>query len=190
MYPSSFDFQTNFCAIIYITEKPFFIIEFNSLSSLSCTIPGNCSPYNSWALLYAIFFISSSQPGMCGGHFSGDIGLILSHISLILFVFFTTTSYAFSGPKYWNSSSISFVVLKYKGACKSASAYPCPASRILLYISSWGSIKWTSQVATTSLPSFSPNSTIFLFISLNASSSATTPFLTKKALFPIGWISK
>ena len=98
------------------------IIEFSSLSNLVCTISGNGSPYNSCAFLYAIFFISSSHPGICGGHFSGDIGLICSHISDILFVFVTTTSYAFSSPKYANSSSISSVVLKYNGACISASS--------------------------------------------------------------------
>ena len=92
IYPSSFDFHTSFCAIMYITENPFFIIEFNSLSSLSCTISGSGSPYNSCALLNAISFIVCSQPSMCGGHFSGDIGLILSHISDTLFVFVTTTS--------------------------------------------------------------------------------------------------
>ena len=67
--------------------------------------------------------MSSSHPGMCGGHFSGDIGLICSHMSAILFVFVTTTSYAFSSPKYLNSSNISSVVLKYNGAWLSASSY-------------------------------------------------------------------
>ena len=84
---------------MYITENPFFIIESNSLSNLVCTISGNGSPYNSCALEYAISLIVCSQPGICGGHFSGEIGLILSHISEILFVFVTTTSYAFSSPK-------------------------------------------------------------------------------------------
>ena len=84
---------------MYITENPFVIIECNSLSNLACTISGNGSPYNSCALLYAIFFIVSSHPSMCGGHFSGEIGLIFSHISDILFVLVTTTSYAFSSPK-------------------------------------------------------------------------------------------
>ena len=92
------------------------MIESSSLSSLSCTILGSGSPYNSCAFWYAIFFISSSHPGMCGGHFSGDIGLICSHISDILFVFVTTTSYAFSSTRYSNSFSISSVVLKYNGA--------------------------------------------------------------------------
>ena len=44
---------------MYITENPFVIIEFNSFSNLSSTICGNCSPYNSCAFSYAIFFISS-----------------------------------------------------------------------------------------------------------------------------------
>ena len=131
-----------------------------------------------------------SQPGICGGHFSGDIGLIQSHISETLFVFVTTTSYAFSFPRYENSSSISSVVLKYSGACWSASSYPWPACNILLYISSDGSIKWTSHVATTNLFNLSPISTIFLLIFLNPSLSATVPFLIKKSLFPNGWISK
>ena len=160
------------------------------MSSLVWTISGNVSPYSSCAFLYAIFLISSSHPGICGGHFSGDIGSILSHISATLFVFVTTTSYAFSLPKYSNSLSISSVVLKYNGACSSASLYPCPASNIRLYTSSWGSMKWTSHVATTSFPNFSPNATIFLFISFRYSLSGTTPFLTKKSLFPIGWISR
>ena len=43
-YPSSFDLQTNFWAIIYNTAYPFFIIELNSLSSLSSTIFGKFSP--------------------------------------------------------------------------------------------------------------------------------------------------
>ena len=92
MYPSAFDFQTSFCAIMYITENPFLIIDVSSLSSLSSTICGSGSPYNSCALLYAISLMSSSHPGICGGHFSGDIGLICSHISAILLVFVTTTS--------------------------------------------------------------------------------------------------
>ena len=100
IYPSAFDFQTNFCAIIYITEKPFFIIEFSSFSNLSSTIGGNSSPYNLCALSYAIVLIVCSQLFIYGGHFSGEIGLILSHISETLFVFVTTTSYAFSSPKY------------------------------------------------------------------------------------------
>ena len=37
-YPSSFDFHTSFCAIIYMTEYPLDIIELSSLSSLSVTI--------------------------------------------------------------------------------------------------------------------------------------------------------
>ena len=66
-YPSSLDFQTNFCAIIYITENPFFIIEPNSFSNLFSTISGKGSPYISLALLYAIVSISSSAPGILGG---------------------------------------------------------------------------------------------------------------------------
>ena len=97
---------------MYITENPFFIIEFSSLSNLSCTNAGNGSPYNLCALSYAISLIVCSHPSICGGHFSGDIGLIFSHISAILFVFVTTTSYAFSSPKYSNSFSISSVVLR------------------------------------------------------------------------------
>ena len=99
MYPSAFDFQTSFCAIMYITENPFLIIDVSSLSSLSSTICGSGSPYNSCALLYAISLMVFSQSLMYGGHFSGDIGLICSHISAILLVFVTTTSYAFSSPK-------------------------------------------------------------------------------------------
>ena len=156
------------------------------MSNLSCTKSGSGSPYSSCALLYAIFFIVCSHPSICGGHFSGDIGLIFSHKSAILFVFVTTTSYAFSSPKYSNSFSISSVVRKYNGACSSASSYPCPAINIRLYISSCGSIKCTSQVATTGFPSFSPNSTIFLLISSNAFTSGTVPFLTMNILFPKG----
>ena len=107
---------------MYITEKPFFIIESSSLSNLSWTICGNFSPYSSCALPYPISLIVSSHPGIWGGHFSGEIGLILSHISEILFVFVTTTSYAFSFPRYSNSLSISSVVLRYNGACISASS--------------------------------------------------------------------
>ena len=77
---------------MYITENPFFIIEVNSLSSLSSTIGGNGSPYKSCAFLYAISLIVFSQSLMYGGHFSGDIGLICSHISATLFVLVTTTS--------------------------------------------------------------------------------------------------
>ena len=77
---------------MYITENPFLIIEFNSFSNLSSTILGSSSPYNSCAFPYAISLIVSSHPGICGGHFSGDIGHIFSHISAILFVFVTTTS--------------------------------------------------------------------------------------------------
>ena len=50
-------------------------------------------------LSYAISFIVCSHPGICGGHFSLEIGFILSHISAILLVFVTTISYAFSSPK-------------------------------------------------------------------------------------------
>ena len=107
---------------MYITEKPFLIIDVSSLSNLSSTIWGNCSPYNSCALEYAISLIVVSHPSICGGHFSGEIGFIFSHISAILFVFVTTTSYAFSSPKYSNSFSISSVVRKYIGACSSQSS--------------------------------------------------------------------
>ena len=34
-YPSSFDFHTSFCAMIYITAKPFLMMEFNSRSKRS-----------------------------------------------------------------------------------------------------------------------------------------------------------
>ena len=97
---------------MYITENPFFIIESNSFCNLFATISGRFSPYSSCAFVYAISFIVCSQLSIYGGHFSGEIGLILSHISAILFVFVTTTSYAFSSPKYSNSLSISSVVLK------------------------------------------------------------------------------
>ena len=50
-YPSSFDFQTSFCAIIYITAYPLLIIELSSLSSLSTTTGGRSGPYMACALL-------------------------------------------------------------------------------------------------------------------------------------------
>ena len=37
-YPSSTDFHTSFCAMMYITANPFLIMEFNSFSSLASTI--------------------------------------------------------------------------------------------------------------------------------------------------------
>ena len=43
-YPSSFDFHTSFCAIIYITEYPLLIIELSSLSRRSFTISGRGLP--------------------------------------------------------------------------------------------------------------------------------------------------
>ena len=98
-YPSSFDFSTNLCAIIYNVENPFFMIESNSLFSLACTISGSGSPYSSFALFSQVSFISSSAPGITGGHFSFDIGQTSSHISAILFGFVTTNSYAFSESK-------------------------------------------------------------------------------------------
>ena len=47
-----------------------------------------------------------------------------------------------------------------------------------------------SQENTTALFSFSPISTIFLFMLLNASSSGTVPSLNKKLSFPSGCISR
>ena len=44
-YPSSLDFHTNFCAMMYITANPLDMIEFSSLSSRSVTTGGNSFPY-------------------------------------------------------------------------------------------------------------------------------------------------
>ena len=115
-----------------------------------------------------MFLISSSHPSICGGHFSSEIGLILSHQSATRLVLVTTISYAFSLDKYSNSLSISSVVLKYNGACISASSYPCPACIILLYISSSGFIKCTSHVPTTGLFNLSAIFTISTFISIKS----------------------
>ena len=175
---------------MYNVENPFFIIEFNSLFNLSSTTFGSTSPYSLFALPMHISSIVFSAPSIWGGHFSFDIGLITSHMSAILFVFVTTTSKAFSLPKYSNSSSISSVVLKYNGAWLSQSSKPCPAIKILLYISSVGSKKCTSPVATTGLPSFSPSFTICLFISCNSSLLPMLPSLNINSLLPIGCISK
>ena len=77
---------------MYNVEKPFLIIESNSLFNLACTISGSGSPYNSFALFSQVSFISSSAPGITGGHFSFEIGHTFSQRSAILFVFVTTTS--------------------------------------------------------------------------------------------------
>ena len=115
-YPSCNDFLTSSCAILYITAKPLPMIELSSLSRRFWTFSGRGVPYISSALLIESFLIPSTAPSTTGGHFFLGIGRTSPIISAIRFVFVTTTSYALSLPKYANSSSISFVVLKYKGA--------------------------------------------------------------------------
>ena len=43
-YPSSFDFHTSFCAMMYITAYPLEIMEFSSRSRRAETISGSSSP--------------------------------------------------------------------------------------------------------------------------------------------------
>ena len=43
-YPSAFDFHTNFCAMMYITEYPLEMIEFNSFSNRLDTASGKSLP--------------------------------------------------------------------------------------------------------------------------------------------------
>ncbi len=43
-YPSSTDFHTNFCAMMYITAKPLVMMEWSSFFSLASTISGNSGP--------------------------------------------------------------------------------------------------------------------------------------------------
>ena len=126
---------------------------------------------------------------MTGGHLSGRTGAIFSTMSAIRFGLSITTSCAFLEPRYANSSNISSVVLRYSGGWVSASANPFPAMIILRYISSFGSRKCTSHVATTGFLNSSPSFTIRRFRSLISSMDCT--MLTRSlsiinALLPSG----
>ena len=77
----------------------------------------------------------------------------------------------------------------YRGAWSSASAKPLPAMMILRKSASLGSLKWTSQVATTGLWSFSPILTMVRLYSRRPSMSVS-PLRTMNMLLPMGWISR
>ena len=85
--------------------------------------------------------------------------------------------------------SINAVVRKYNGAWSSASANPFPVIIIRRYTSSSGSMKCTSQVATTGFLNCSPNFTI-LRLRFRKSSSVVISSLSSSriinALFPSG----
>ena len=114
-----------------------------------------------YAFFMQISRSSSSAPSILGGKVSSGIGFIFSILSAIRFVFVITTSLAFSAPRYSNSLSISSVVRRNNGGCLSLSENPSAAIMIFRNAESAGSMKCTSHVATTGLPYFSPNSTIF-----------------------------
>ena len=115
-----------------------------------------------------------------------NVGGVADHLSRL------RTSSAFSAPRNANSSSISSVVRRNSGACRSASAKPFPAMMIRRYTSSSGSIKCTSQVAATGFPNSSPRRTIRRTFSLRSSLELTGFLLSRSinSLFPRGCISR
>ena len=85
-------------------------MEFSSLFSLASTISGKGSPYRSLARRQVISTSCSWAPSIKGGKLPIGTGRIWSTMSAILLGLVTTTSKAFSLPRYSNSFSISAVV--------------------------------------------------------------------------------